>query len=74
MRAILVQSAPHSAVLKNGSCAIGGCEPCQVGDQAALSSLSYVPQGSLFGAEAAVNVCKSLFEFEVYGSIRCPKA
>ena len=31
-----------------------------MGNQAALSSLSGVPQGCLFGAEAAVNVCKSI--------------
>ena len=55
-----MQSAPFSLVLKNGSCAIRGCEPCQVGDQAALSSLSGVPQGCLFGANGAVNVCKSI--------------
>ena len=55
-----MQSAPFTAVLKNGSCAIRGCEPCQVGNQAALSGLSGVPQGRLFGAEVAVNVCKSI--------------
>ena len=37
-------------MLKNGSCAIEGCEPCQVGNQAALSGLLDVPQGCLFGA------------------------
>ena len=47
-------------MLKNGSCAIRGCEPCQVGNQAALSGLSGVPRGSLFGAEVAVNVCKRI--------------
>ena len=55
-----MQSAPFSLVLKNGSCAIRGCEPCQVGDQAALSSFSGVPQGCLFGADGAVNVCKGI--------------
>ncbi len=63
-------TAPFFAVLKNGSCAIRGCEPCQVGNGAALSGLSGVPQGCLFGAEMAVNACKSSFEGEVYGSIR----
>ncbi len=37
-------------VLTNGSCAIGGCEPCQVGNQAALSSSADAPRGSLFRA------------------------
>ena len=63
-------TAPLFSVLKNGSCAIRGCEPCQVGNEAALSGLSGVPQGCLFGAEMAVNACKSSFEREVYGSIR----
>ena len=63
-------TAPLLFVLKNGSCAIRGCEPCQVGNGAALSGLSGVPQGCLFGAEMAVNACKSFFEGEVYGSIR----
>ena len=63
-------TAPSVAVMKDGSCAIRGCEPCQVGNGAALSGLSGVPQGCLFGAEIAVNACKSFFEGEVYGSIR----
>ena len=57
-------------MLKNGSCATRGCEPCQVGNQAALSGLLRVPQGCLFGAEAAVTVCKGIFDGRVYGSIR----
>ena len=63
-------SAPYFAVLKDGSCAIRGCEPCQVGNGAALSGLSGVPQGCLSGAENAVNACKSFFDREVYGSLR----
>ena len=55
-----MQPAPYSSVLKDGSCAIRGCEPCQVGNQAALSGLSGVPQGRLSGAEVAVNVCKGI--------------
>ena len=55
-----MQPAPFSSVLKDGSCAIRGCEPCQVGNQAALSGLSGVPQGYLFGADVAVNVCKGI--------------
>ena len=57
-------------MLKNGSCATRGCEPCQVGNQAALSGLSGVPRGSLFGVEVAVTVCRGIFEVRVYGSIR----
>ena len=64
-----MQPAPYSSVLKDGSCAIRGCEPCQVGNQAALSSLSGVPQGCLFGADEAVTVCKGLFDKKEYGSI-----
>ena len=55
-----MQSAPFLSVLKDGSCAIRGCESCQVGNQAALSGLSGVPQGRLFGADGTVNVCKSI--------------
>ena len=47
-------------MLKDGSCAIRGYESCQVGNQAALSGLSGVPQGCLFGADGAVNVCKGI--------------
>ena len=57
-------------MLKNGSCAIEGCELCQVGNQAALSGLFDVPQGRLFGADVAVTVCKCMFELRAYGSVR----
>jgi len=53
-----VRSVPFSEVLKDGSCAIGGCEPCQVGNQAALSGLADVPRGCLSGAKETVNACK----------------
>ena len=53
-------TAPSLFVLKGGSCAIRGCEPCQVGDQAALSGLSGVPRGCLLGANGAVNACKRI--------------
>lgn len=66
-------TAPSVAVLKDGSCAIRGCEPCQVGNGAALSGLSSVPRGCLFGAVKAVNACKGCIEGEVYGSIRRPE-
>ena len=45
-----------------------------MGNQAALSGLSRVPQGCLFGAEMAVTVCKGIFEEGVYGSIRHTEA
>ena len=35
------------AVLTSGSRAIGSCEPCQVGNQAALSGEPDVPRGRL---------------------------
>ena len=41
---------PCSPALKSGSCAIEPCEPCQVGNQAALSSKFNVPRGSLLRA------------------------
>ena len=41
-----------------------------MGNQAALSGLLRVPQGCLFGAEAAVTVCKGIFDGRVYGSVR----
>ena len=65
-----MQSAPFSSVMKDGSCATRGCEPCQVGNQAALSGLSGVPRGRLFGAIVAVTVCKGIFDGRVYGSSR----
>jgi len=53
-----VRSVPFSDVLRNGSCAIGGREPCQAGNRAALSVLADVPRGCLFGAKVAVSACK----------------
>ena len=47
LRGILVRPALTEKALTDESCAIGGCEPCQMGDQAALSSLDDVPRGSL---------------------------
>ncbi len=40
--------------MKFGSCATGVCEPCQVGNKAALNRISRVPQGCL--AELTVEV------------------
>ncbi len=62
-------SASQLPVLKNWSCAIESREPCQVGNQAALSGDFDVPQGSLFGAGAAVNAHKSTVENGVYDLI-----
>ena len=56
--------------MKDGSGAIEGCEPCQVGDQAALSGFLDVPQGRLSGACGTVSVCRELFDLMVYGLIR----
>ena len=44
-------------MLKIWSCAIGLCESCQVGNQAALSSPPCVPQGCRFGAGCPGNGC-----------------
>ena len=55
--------------MKDGSCAMRGREPCQVGNQAALSGLSGVPRGSLFGADVTVTVCKGILDGGVYGSL-----
>ena len=45
-----VRPVPFFKALKDGSCAISGCEPCQAGDRAALSGLADVPRGCLSGA------------------------
>ena len=65
-------SAPYLLVLKDGSCAIENREPCQVGNQAALSGAFDVPQGSLFGARNTVNVHKGAVEDGVYDLIDRP--
>ena len=65
-------SALSASVLKNGSCAMGNREPCQVGNQAALSGPSHVPQGRLFGAETAVNACNVIDDYRVYDLIGRP--
>ena len=39
LRGFSCVAAPIPKTLMNGSCAIESCEPCQVGDQAALSSV-----------------------------------
>ena len=56
-------------MLKGGSLAIEGCEPCQVGNQAALSGYLDVPRVRLSGAGAAVNACKGMLDLLVYGLI-----
>ena len=40
-------AAADSRVLRYGSCAIASREPCQVGNQAALSGFCNVPRGCL---------------------------
>ena len=67
MRGIFVRLALCAAVPKDGSCAIEGCESCQVGNQAALSSLFDVPRGCLSRAAAASNTYEDMLEFRVYG-------
>ena len=44
-------SALITEALTDESCAIVGCEPCQMGDQAALSSCDDVPQECLSRAD-----------------------
>ena len=60
------------AALKSGSCAIGSCEPCQVGNQAALSNKPDVPRGRLLGAERYGVRVGVTFDFKVYGLILQP--
>ena len=67
-RIYFVRSALFAAVLKGGSRAIEYREPCQVGNQAALSGEFGVPWSSLPGAAAAFNACKVLFDFKAHGS------
>ena len=62
-------AVPYYSALKNGSCAIDGCEPCQAGNRAALSSMFDVPQGRLFRVECTVNAYISIFDLKVYGLI-----
>ena len=64
-----MRSAPYLTALTDGSCAINGCEPCQVGNQAALSSMFDVPRGSLSRAGYAVNAYRRLHDFRVYDLI-----
>ena len=45
---------PCLDTLKSGSCAIAHREPCQVGDQAALSGIRSVPRGCLLRVKSLV--------------------
>lgn len=47
----------RSGTMRGGPPAMGGREPCQVGNQAALSSPPCVPQGCRFGAGCPGNGC-----------------
>ena len=58
-----------SAVLMNGSCAIGNCEPCQVGDQAALSGCDDVPRECLSRADVKGTRMEGHFDSWVYDLI-----
>ncbi len=55
------------SVLKDGSCAIGCRESCQVGNQAALSGSSDVPRGRLSRADIAFYTHEGILESRVYG-------
>ena len=55
-------AAQYLSALKDGSRAIDGCEPCQAGNRAALSSMFDVPQGRLFRVEGAVNAYIFIFD------------
>ena len=57
-------------MMKGGSCATERCEPCQVGNQAALSGCFGVPQGSLPGAGSMVSGVEVVFDLTGYGLIR----
>ena len=61
--------APKLNTLKNGSRAIGTCEPCQAGNRAALNSIVDVPRGSLFRVFSPDSACSFMLEFKVYDLI-----
>ena len=62
-------SAPLAEALTDESCAIVGCEPCQVGDQAALSSCDDVPRECLSRAYATGTRMEGHFDLWVYDLI-----
>ena len=53
--------------MTNGSYAMGGCEPCQVGNQAALSSVGPCAAGQPVLSGKCSVVCDSQVEVRVYG-------
>jgi len=57
--------------MKDGSGAIKTHEPCQVGDQAALSESFNVPPELLSGADVAMNASIVKYDLAVYGLILC---
>ena len=69
MRTDGVWSESGFGMMKDGSCAIGAREPCQVGDQAALSGVVDVPQGCLSGVSEPYLRIYHLFDYAVYGLI-----
>ena len=56
-------SAPLAEAMTDESCAIVSCEPCQMGDQAALSSYDDVPRECLSRADATGTRMEGLFRF-----------
>ena len=56
-------SAPLVDMLTDESCAIVGYEPCQMGDQAALSSCDDVPRECLSRADATGTRMEESFRF-----------
>ena len=50
-------AASTTSPLKDGSRAIGSREPCQVGNQAALSGSAGVPRGRLSGGQILTHAC-----------------
>ena len=69
MRAILVWSALTEEALTDESCAIVGYEPCQVGDQAALSGCDDVPRECLSRADVKGTRMEGHFDSWVYDLI-----
>jgi len=74
LRTVGVWSATVLGAVKNGSCAIECREPCQVGNQAALSEFFNVPRGRLFRASKLFSAyigcsnlrCMVLFDILLY--------
>ena len=59
-------TAPLTEAMTDESCAIVGCEPCQMGDQAALSSCDDVPRERLSRADVIGKRMEGCFDLWVY--------